>query len=201
MSESAAQDRCACGAVLVSCHGCCEQRCLTCDPYSEHERLNRCCSAEGPPPVEPRHVPSAARNRGKPSEVIGNIGHSGYLTKSDGIAKHGIEVPSDGTTATLFASGEDCIVALCDAADALDAEVTAEYMSDAAWNALEKLRSLVGAARSQPERGGADRLRSVVEAFANPQHWAIRRDGEGHPSAVWIGTYQQSPVEFAREAL
>jgi hypothetical protein len=36
-------EECACGAKLVSCHGCCESRCLKCDPYSEYERLNRCC--------------------------------------------------------------------------------------------------------------------------------------------------------------
>jgi hypothetical protein len=36
-------DRCACGALLVSCHGCAGERCLTCDPYSGYERTNRCC--------------------------------------------------------------------------------------------------------------------------------------------------------------
>jgi hypothetical protein len=32
------------GHELVGCHGCCELRCLTCDPYTDYERLNRCCT-------------------------------------------------------------------------------------------------------------------------------------------------------------
>lgn len=54
------------------------------------------------------------------------------------------------------------------------------------------------AERAEAER---DKRTEALEAFANPQHWSIRRGADGHPDAVWIGTYQQSPVEFARAAL
>lgn len=45
-----------------------------------------------------------------------------------------------------------------------------------------------------------ERLRIALEAFANPQHWGVTRDA-GQPIPVWIGTYRQSPVDLAREAL
>lgn len=44
------------------------------------------------------------------------------------------------------------------------------------------------------------RLREALEAFANPQHWGVTRD-LGQPVPTWIGTYRQSPVDFARSAL
>ena len=44
------------------------------------------------------------------------------------------------------------------------------------------------------------RLRDALEAFANPQHWGVTRD-MGQPVPTWIGTYRQSPVEFAQQAL
>jgi hypothetical protein len=43
-TSEAATERCACGANLISCHGCAEPRCLTCDPYGEYERVNQCCT-------------------------------------------------------------------------------------------------------------------------------------------------------------
>lgn len=46
-----------------------------------------------------------------------------------------------------------------------------------------------------------DQAEEALEAFANPQHWGIRRQYDGHPDAMWIGTYQQSPIDFARAAL
>lgn len=33
----------ACGSELDGCHGCLSMRCLNCYPYSDYERLNRCC--------------------------------------------------------------------------------------------------------------------------------------------------------------
>jgi hypothetical protein len=44
------------------------------------------------------------------------------------------------------------------------------------------------------------RLREALEAFANPQHWGITRDGN-EPVPTWIGTYRQPPTNLAREAL
>ncbi len=42
-------ERCACGSLLVGCQGCCEMRCLVCDPYTDYERLNRCCTTTSGP--------------------------------------------------------------------------------------------------------------------------------------------------------
>jgi hypothetical protein len=41
---------------------------------------------------------------------------------------------------------------------------------------------------------------ATLEAFADPQHWAIRREA-AEPAFVWIGTYRVDPISFARVAL
>lgn len=41
----------------------------------------------------------------------------------------------------------------------------------------------------------------VLEDFANPQHWAVRRHEDGSYNCVWIGTYMTDPIAIARQAL
>jgi hypothetical protein len=39
-----------------------------------------------------------------------------------------------------------------------------------------------------------DRLREALYDYANPQHWAIRRNGTRYPDCIWIGPGAESPV-------
>jgi hypothetical protein len=60
---------------------------------------------------------------------------------------------------------------------------------------LDQLAADIGRLRRRK-----DKLRDALEDFANPQHWGITRD-MGEPVPTWIGTYRQSPVDLARDAL